>query len=64
MPLISMLLPQAAAAGQPEVTLEVYATAAPVEGYWLARAGIIIDAELGCPKALGGLMIPNMPFSQ
>jgi len=60
----SMLLPQPAAASLPEVTFWAYDMPAPVEGYSPAREGIIIAAEPFWPKALGGLMIPNMPFWQ
>jgi hypothetical protein len=60
----SMLPPQAAAVGLPEVIFWAYVMAAAVGGFWLARAGIIIAAEPFWPKALGGLMIPNMPFWQ
>ena len=41
----SMLLPQPAAAGLPEVTFSAYDMPAPVEGYSLEREGIIIAAE-------------------
>jgi hypothetical protein len=62
--LISMLPPQAAAAAWPDVTFWAYVMPAAVEGFMLAREGIIIDAEVFMPAALGGLMIPNMPFWQ
>jgi len=60
----SMLPPQAAAAGWTEVTFWAYVMPAAVEGFWLAREDIIIAAEPFWPAALGGLMIPNMPFWQ
>lgn len=61
---MSRFMPQFAAAVLLEVALEAYDQPAWVEGFWLAREGIMFDAEPGCWKALGGLMIPNMPFWQ
>lgn len=61
---MSMFIPHIAALDWLAVTLFVYDMAAAVEGYMLAMEGIIIEAEPGCIQALGGLMIPNMPFSQ
>jgi len=60
--LMSMPFPQAAAAGWPAVTLDIYDQAAWVSGVELATVGSIISTEPGAPGALGGLMIPNMPF--
>jgi hypothetical protein len=61
---MSMPFPQDWAAGLLEVALVIYDTAAEVELYCWARAGIMLEALEGCPQALGGLMIPNIPFSQ
>jgi hypothetical protein len=59
-----MFIPQLAAVDELAVALDVYDMAAWVEGYLPAREGIIIPTEPGSMYALGGLMIPNMPFWQ
>ena len=61
---MSTFIPHMEAEVELAVTLAAYDMAAWVEGYWLAIEGIIIEAEPGLLKAEGGLMIPNMPFSQ
>jgi hypothetical protein len=61
---MSMLFPQAAAAVLLEVTLLEYDQAAWVEGFWLATGDNMFETQLGWPKALGGLIMPNMPFWQ
>ena len=45
---MSMFIPHIAALGWLAVTLFIYDMAAAVEGYMLAREGIIIEAEPGC----------------
>ena len=59
---MSILPPHPAAAALPDVDFWAYAAHAATSELLLEIDVIMLSTEVAAPAALGGLMIPNMPF--